>query len=207
MEQGVLRVVAFRKTPLNAKIGTESNDEHSFPTLWDTEVRRVEQTEHNVVLGARSSGGMMPLESCAVVARAFRLPPSHARMRKPQEDVFEVGRKGLAHQPLDVFEEKRLRPQLLDRAHREVDPGIGTAGLVVRFINTLTFSSCTQRQNMAPYSTRDGTVTDAASEPLPDCSVGRRKTGIDRQGGAIHAPVFRGASRQDDSAGSRGLVQ
>ena len=38
-------------------------------------------------------------------------------MRKPQEDVFEVGREGLAHQPLDVFEEKRLRPQLVDRAH------------------------------------------------------------------------------------------
>ena len=55
-EQGVLRVVPFRKTPLNAEIGAESNDEHSFPTLWDTEVRRVKQTEHNVVLGARPSG-------------------------------------------------------------------------------------------------------------------------------------------------------
>ena len=81
--------------------------------------------------------------------------------------------------------------------------------LVLRFINSLTFSSCTNRQNMAPYpyTTRTGSVSDAASEPLSNCAVGDRETDVDRSGGEIHAPVFRGAPRQDDSAGGRGLVQ
>ena len=82
-------------------------------------------------------------------------------------------------------------------------------GLVLRFINSLTFSSCTNRQKMAPYpyTTRTGSVSDAASEPLSNCAVGDRETDVDRSGGEIHAPVFRGAPRQDDSAGGRGLVQ
>ena len=79
--------------------------------------------------------------------------------------------------------------------------------LVHRFINTLTFSSCTERQNMAPYSRRSGAVNDASAEPLSDCAVGRRRTDVDRPGGTIHAPVFRGAPRHDDPAGGRGLVQ
>ena len=82
-------------------------------------------------------------------------------------------------------------------------------GLVVHFISSLTFSSCTNRQNMAPfpYTTRTGSVSDAASEPLSNCAVGDRETDVDRSGGEIHAPVFRGAPRQDDSASGRGLVQ
>ena len=86
---------------------------------------------------------------------------------------------------------------------------LGCAALVLRFINSLTFSSCTNRQKMAPYpyTTRTGSVSDAASEPLSNCAVGDRETDVDRSGGEIHAPVFRGAPRQDDSAGGRGLVQ
>ena len=88
--------------------------------------------------------------------------------------------------------------EFLDREH-----------LVRAFINSLTFSSGTNRQNMAPYpyTTRTGSVSDAASEPLSNCAVGDRETDVDRSGGEIHAPVFRGAPRQDDSAGGRGLVQ
>ena len=59
----------------------------------------------------------MPFESRAVVAGTLTAAPSHARMREPQEEVLEVGRERLAHQPLDVFKEKRLRPQFVDRAH------------------------------------------------------------------------------------------
>ena len=95
-----------------------------------------------------------------------------------------------------------LVPEVVD----EVVAGV-LAALVVHFINTLTFSSCTQHRNMAPYSIRNGTVNDASSEPLSDCPVGRRRTDVDRQGDPIHAPVFRGAPRQDDVAGGRRLVQ
>ena len=50
----------------------------------------------------------------------------------------------------------------------ETSPMSRTRSLVLRFINSLTFSSCTNRQKMAPYpyTTRTGSVSDAASEPL-----------------------------------------
>ena len=57
---------------------------------------------------------------------------------------------------------------------------------------------------MAPYSIRNGTVNDASSEPLSDCPVGRRRTDVDRPGDTIHAPVFRGAPRQDDLLAAEG---
>ena len=43
---------------------------------------------------------------------------------------------------------------------------------------------------MAPYSTRNGTVDDASSEPLSDCPVGRRRRMLTARAAKYTRPYF-----------------
>lgn len=69
------------------------------------------------------------------------------------------------------------------------------------------FLTCTGRRNMRAYTARERRADHAPAKPLSDCAGDRRTPDVDGQGGEIHAPVFRGAPREDDFAGGRGLVE
>src|SRR6266498_4997871 len=69
------------------------------------------------------------------------------------------------------------------------------------------FPACTGRRNMRAYTARQRCADHVSAEPLSDCVVDRRTTDVDGQGGEIHAPVLRGAPREDDFARGRGVVQ
>ena len=79
--------------------------------------------------------------------------------------------------------------------------------LVVHFTNTLTFSACTEIENMRPCAPDRPRRTDASNQSLSDRPLPRGSTGADAASRRLHATPFSGRPRQDDPLSGRRLVQ
>src|SRR5262249_23227108 len=80
-------------------------------------------------------------------------------------------------------------------------------GLVVHFTNALTFSTCTEIENMRPCPPDRSRRTDAANQSLSDRPPPRGSTGAEAASRRLYAPPFSGRPRQDDPLGGRRLGQ
>src|SRR5882672_794423 len=84
------------KAPLDAKIRTEADEKHSLTPLRDTEVRRIQESKDDVVFAHRSTGGVMSLQTHAMVLPTLALLPLERRMGQLKLHVFEVVSETLA---------------------------------------------------------------------------------------------------------------